>query len=77
MKVPRQSPPVKRPDLIHPYATVDVVHGSVEELVGIRLHLLHGANYNDPAAFQYRSYQQLRTAGDCGSVHALAGTAFL
>ena len=65
MKLPKQSPPVKRPDLIQPHEAVDVVHGSVEDLVHVRMKLLHGANYNDPAGFQYRSYNQLKTSG-CG-----------
>lgn len=56
MRLPKQSPPVKRPDLIQPHETIDVVHGSIEELFAIRLDLLHGANYNDPPAFQYRTY---------------------
>ncbi|WRH67766.1 MAG: hypothetical protein RSE13_05370 [Planktothrix sp. GU0601_MAG3] len=38
-----------------------------EELLAIRLKLLHGANYNDPAAFAHRSYQQLKSSGcRCG-----------
>lgn len=65
MRLPKQSPPIKRPDLIHPHEVVDVVHGSVDELVAIRMDLLHGANYNDPAAFQYRTYNQLKGSG-CG-----------
>lgn len=65
MRLPILSPPVKRPDLIKPHETVDVVHGDVESLVGIRMHLMHGANYNDPAGFQNRTYQQLQTSGCC------------
>ncbi len=73
MKLPKQSPPVKRPDLIQPHETVDVIHGSAEELINIRIQLLYGANYNDPAGFQYRSYNQLITSGGCGCSHAFAG----
>lgn len=76
MKLPKQSPPVKRPDLIQPHEAVDVVHGSVEDLVNIRIKLLHGANYNDPVGFQYRSYNQLKTSAGCSCFHAVAG-AFL
>lgn len=65
MRLPKQSPPIKRPELIQPHETVDVVHGSVDELVAIRMDLLHGANYNDPAGFQYRTYSQMKTSG-CG-----------
>lgn len=60
MRLPKQSRPVKRRDLIQPHETVDVIYGSIDELVAIRIDLLHGANYNDPPAFQYRTYQQLR-----------------
>ena len=76
MKLPKQSPPVKRPDLIQPHEAVDVIHGDVEALVNVRMKLLHGANYNDPAGFQYRTYNQLKTSG-CGCFHGFAGTAFL
>jgi len=76
MKLPKQSPPVKRPDLIQPHEAVDVIHGSVEQLVNIRMKLLHGANFNDPAAFEYRSYNQLKTSGGCGCFHAFASSAF-
>ena len=62
MKIPKQSPPIQRTDLIHPHETVDVVHGNVEELVNIRMKLLHGANYNDPAGFQHRTYNQLKSS---------------
>lgn len=51
MKFPRLSPPVKRPHFVEPALAVDVEHGRIEDLVGIRMDLLHGANYNDPAAF--------------------------
>ncbi|MFH7030068.1 MAG: cyanobactin biosynthesis system PatB/AcyB/McaB family protein [Heteroscytonema crispum UTEX LB 1556] len=53
MRLPKLAPPVKRPDIIYPHRSVDVIHGRVEDLVGIRMDLLHGANYNDPAAFNY------------------------
>ena len=75
MKLPKQSPPVKRPDLIQPHEAVDVIDGSVEELVNIRIKLLQGGNFNDPAAFEYRTYNQLKTSGGCGCFHAFAGTA--
>lgn len=51
MKLPEQSPPVRRPELIQPHRTLDVVHGTPAELVALRLSLMHGANYNDPQAF--------------------------
>ncbi|MBA2627421.1 MAG: cyanobactin biosynthesis system PatB/AcyB/McaB family protein [Gemmatimonadales bacterium] len=51
MRLPLQSPPVRRPELIHPHRTVDLVHGTPEELVTLRISLMHGANYNDPQSF--------------------------
>lgn len=66
MTLPKQSPPIKRPDLIQPHETVDVVNGSVEDLVAMQIRLLHGANYNAPAAFQYRTYNQLKASHGCG-----------
>jgi len=51
MRLPPQSPPVRRPELIHPHRTVDLVHGTPEELVALRISLMHGANYNDPQYF--------------------------
>ena len=65
MRLPKLSPPVKRPDIIYPHRSVDVIHGRVEDLVHIRMDLLHGANYNDPAAFQNRSYQQIKSSCRC------------
>ncbi|MGL5059152.1 MAG: cyanobactin biosynthesis system PatB/AcyB/McaB family protein [Microcoleus sp.] len=51
MKLPKQVAPVKRPSLVQPHTTVDVVHGDKEYLTDIRLALLSGANFNDPAPF--------------------------
>ena len=62
MKLPNLSPPVKRPHFIEPSSAVDVENGSVKDLVRIHIELLHGANYNDPAAFDYRSYNQVMTS---------------
>ncbi|MGB6300439.1 MAG: cyanobactin biosynthesis system PatB/AcyB/McaB family protein [Rivularia sp. (in: cyanobacteria)] len=59
MRLPYLSPPVKRPHFVQPASAVDVENGRVEDLVHIRMDLLHGANYNDPAAFEYRSYNQV------------------
>lgn len=63
MRLPNLSPPVRRPDVIYPHRSVDVIYGTADELLAIRLKLLHGANYNDPAAFVHRSYQQLKSSG--------------
>ncbi|MCU0546306.1 MAG: cyanobactin biosynthesis system PatB/AcyB/McaB family protein [Oscillatoriaceae cyanobacterium Prado104] len=45
---------------MYPHRAVDVVNGTVEGLVRVRMKLLHGANFNDPAAFEHRSYQQIK-----------------
>lgn len=65
MRLPILAAPVKRPDIIYPHRAVDVVNGTVDQLVRVRMKLLHGANFNDPAAFQCRSYQQLKSS-NCG-----------
>lgn len=57
---PPQLAPVKRPESITPHRCVDVVHGTPEELVAVRLQLTHGANYNDPAYFEMAGYEQKR-----------------
>ncbi len=60
MKLPKQSPPVKRPHFIQIHECVDVVHGEGEDLLSIRMKLMHGANYNDPAQFVYPHYSYLK-----------------
>lgn len=52
MRLPKQSAPLKHPDLIQPHWSVEVTHGSIHDLMGIRIDLLHGANYNNPAVFR-------------------------
>lgn len=56
MKLPKQAAPVKRPSLIQPHTTVDVIHGNQNELRCIRFALLNGANFNDPAPFEATVY---------------------
>lgn len=56
--MPVQAPPIKRPDLVLPHQTVDVVNGDPEDLFYARIYLLHGANYNDPAAFNHAAITQ-------------------
>jgi cyanobactin biosynthesis protein (PatB/AcyB/McaB family) len=74
--IPKQAKPVKRPDVIALHLVVDVINdaaprlsdpAAISTLSGIRLALYHGANYNDPAAFQSRSYQQIKSSWGCGS----------
>ena len=63
MTLPKQTPPVHRPHFIQPALAVDVENGALDSLVHIRMDLLHGANYNDPAAFVQRSYNQVMHSG--------------
>lgn len=63
MTFPKQSPPVQRPHFVQPGICVDVENGRPEDLVAIRIDLLHGANYNDPAVFAQRSYNQVMHSG--------------
>jgi cyanobactin biosynthesis protein (PatB/AcyB/McaB family) len=63
MTFPKQAPPVERPHFIQPATCVDVENGTLESLVHIRMDLLHGANYNDPAVFAQRSYNQVMHSG--------------
>jgi cyanobactin biosynthesis protein (PatB/AcyB/McaB family) len=51
MRLPSQAAPVKRPQLVEPHRVVDVVHGTPAQLVAMRMRLLHGADFNDPARF--------------------------
>lgn len=46
---PPQVTPVKRPFRVQPHETVDL--SDDDELVSLRLHLIHSANYNDPAVY--------------------------
>ncbi|TVU52641.1 MAG: cyanobactin biosynthesis system PatB/AcyB/McaB family protein [Arthrospira sp. PLM2.Bin9] len=66
MAFPKQSAPVKRPHFIQPALAVDLEDGEIEDLVHIRMDLLHGANYNDPAVFAQRSYNQVMHSGWSG-----------
>ena len=58
--LPRQAAPIKRPELVQPHETVDVVNGDPEDLFYVRIYLLHGANYNDPAGFEHAAVTNSR-----------------
>ncbi len=60
MKLPKQSSPVKRSHFIQTHECVDVIHGYGQDLLHIRMELTYGANYNDPAQFQYPNYAYLK-----------------
>jgi len=51
MKIPIQSAPVIRTNLIKPHTVVDLNYASTEQLWELELDLLNGANYNDPMRF--------------------------
>lgn len=55
--MPLQAAPLKRPEIVRPHQTVDVENGDPEDLFYVRIALLHGANYNDPAAFDYAAFE--------------------
>ena len=55
---PQQVPPLQRPELIQPHLGVDVEHGRPDDLFSIRMDLVHGANFNDPAPFNHRYVRQ-------------------
>lgn len=57
---PPQAKPVRRPDFVQPHECVDVEQGSVERMVEVRIRLMHGANYNDPAHWAPISYDVRR-----------------
>ena len=63
---PKQSPPIYRPHFIQPATCVDVEYGRPDDLVAIRMDLRHGANYNDPAAFVPRNYNQVMPSSRSG-----------
>lgn len=62
MRLPKQAYPVKRPDLLIPHQAVDIINGRKEDLGRILLDLINGANFNDPPAYQYRSYNHLKSS---------------
>ncbi len=64
--MPIQAAPVRRPELVHPHRTLDVEHGTPEELFAVRMALLHGANYNDPAPFDACAAARNWGTGACG-----------
>ena len=71
MRLPKQAAPVKRPDIISPHQAVDVEHGRCQDLIKIRIDLMHGANYNDPAPYNYPTYNQIMSSGWGGNYFCL------
>lgn len=48
---PRQTAPVKRPELARTESTVDLERGDLAHRFRVRMALVHGANYDEPAGF--------------------------
>ena len=59
---PILSRPVKRPHFVDPSTCVDLVHGNVDDLFSTSLALVHGANYNDPAPFEWPGAGQVMSS---------------
>lgn len=51
MSLPKQVPPVRRPEIVEPHRVVEVERGSPHQLLRARMLLMHGANFNDPAKY--------------------------
>lgn len=66
MSLPMQVPPVRRPDLVQPHTVVDVVHGTPQQLIAMRMRLTHGANFNDPAPFELPMPWRMRASFPVG-----------
>lgn len=63
MILPPQAPPVRRPTLVEPHRLVEVDRGDPRQLLRVRLYLLHGANFNDPAPWEVPPMARMRTSG--------------
>lgn len=59
---PILSKPVKRPHFVDPSTCVDVVHGTRDHLLAVSIALIHGANYNDPAPFEWPGSEQVMSS---------------
>ncbi|MEV7009910.1 cyanobactin biosynthesis system PatB/AcyB/McaB family protein [Streptosporangium sp. NPDC051022] len=72
MSFPPQAPPVRRPELVQPYTTVDLTPDTPEHLARVRAYLLYGANFNDPQTYTLPTYHQARLSALPG-LSALSG----
>ena len=57
---PPQAAPVSRPHPQQPHEAVDVDHGDLSRLVGVRMELMHGANDNGPGPWSPVRYDVRR-----------------
>jgi cyanobactin biosynthesis protein (PatB/AcyB/McaB family) len=60
--LPKQAPPVRRPELAQPHRTVNVTHGTADQLIAMRMRLMHGANFNDPASVAFPAYERMKVS---------------
>ena len=75
MSLPRQAPPVRRPHMVEPHRSVEVDRGDKHQLVRVRMYLLHGANFNEPAPWVTPDYYRMRASvsgGEPGAPEARA-----
>jgi cyanobactin biosynthesis protein (PatB/AcyB/McaB family) len=73
MSLPKQAPPVRRPEIIEPHRVVEVEKGTSQQLLRARLLLLHAANYNDPAPYAAPLLPRMRASAQPGAAVAPAG----
>jgi cyanobactin biosynthesis protein (PatB/AcyB/McaB family) len=65
MALPILAKPVTRPHFVEPSTSVDIEHEPGPDGIYIKrmwLTLIFGANYNDPARFQYAGYRQIMSS---------------
>jgi cyanobactin biosynthesis protein (PatB/AcyB/McaB family) len=62
VSLPVQAPPVLRPDLVQPHRTVDATRGTAAQLISVRMDLMLGANYNDPAPMEFASCVRMKVS---------------
>ena len=66
MKLPKQAPPIRRPELIYPQKVINFQNAKDEQIEHLKFQLGAGANYNDPMRFS--------TPVDFCGCHLLFGT---
>jgi cyanobactin biosynthesis protein (PatB/AcyB/McaB family) len=72
MSLPKQAPPVQRPEIVEPHRVVEVEEGTPQQRLGTRVLLLHGANYNDPAPYAVPLLPRMRASAQPAAAAAPA-----
>ena len=49
-------------ELVEPHTTIDLVHGEPDEIVGVFMDLLLGANFNDPPGWMPPTYARMKVS---------------